>query len=368
MIKRRPPSRRAGGPLPGMHARVAPPLSLLLGVSVCALAAGALFVPGFAFGSDAAAEPAAQATRQAGDRATGRAIDQAPATDTSEGTVLVTLPWGDGDGEVGLLQPVEGLTRGPEALAVAPDGRIAVLDSVNKRVILLDTEGRPTGSVAVALAEPRFLAVDDDLLYVLDCDADRQLLTLGWDGTAMGTLALPELTDVVTGLFATSEGPCVEVAHESVFLVGDEDQATVADGQDEMPAGVQVAAAGRGGPGRASLHPLAGRPLRSDLGRVAKVTFRPGNGVKVKSFEVDRTSLAARETAGFSRGAHRGGAYPRQGPARQRQRLSSAHQDDVRRREFRQWRHPDPGRILICLPRPTLHGRAGWSCAPAGGG
>jgi hypothetical protein len=314
MIRLRPPSRSTGGPSPGatppggsapratvpagpagksvLRTRVKPSLSLVLGVGVCALAASALLVPGFVTGADAAAEPAARADNQA--------TDQAPDATAPTGDLLVTLPWGDGEGEVGLLQPVEGLTRGPEALAVAPDGRIALLDSVNKRVMFLDAEGQPTGVVAVDLAEPRFLAVGEDLLYVLDCDADRQLLTLDWSGDIVGALALPELTDVVTGLFATLEGPCVEVAHDSVFLLGNEGQTSLADDEDWTPREMQVSAAGRGGPARASLRPLAGRPLRSDLRQVAKVTFRPGSGFKVKSFEVDRKSLAAKEMTGFS--------------------------------------------------------------------
>ena len=35
----------------------------------------------------------------------------------------------------------------------------------------------------------------------------------------MGTTDLPELEDVVTGLFATDQGPCLEIAHKTVLLV-----------------------------------------------------------------------------------------------------------------------------------------------------
>ena len=51
----------------------------------------------------------------------------------------------------------EGLSRGPEALAVAPDGRIAVLDSVNSRLMLLDPTGRPFATAQIPLSGPALL-------------------------------------------------------------------------------------------------------------------------------------------------------------------------------------------------------------------
>ena len=277
---------------PRLRARMVPGRNLMLAIGLCALAASALCVPASAFGTNAAAKTGAETH--------ARDTDRVSAIEKSVGTALVTLPWGDGDGQVGLERPAEGLTRGPEALALAPDGRIAVLDSVNKRVMLLDAEGEPTGALATPLAEPRFLAVDDDLLYVLDCDADRQLLTLDWNGVTVDTVTLPELSDVVTGLFATSEGPCVEVAHESVFLVDGTDETATMDDQDEELIGSEIAAAGMDWRERASLRPLAGRPLHSDLSQVVKVTFRPGDGVRVRSFRVDRQSLVPSQTKSFS--------------------------------------------------------------------
>ena len=95
------------------------------------------------------------------------------------------FPGAAGTDQVGLAQPAEGLTRGPEALAVAPDGRIAVLDSVNSRLVLLAADGAVAGTVPLTLTEPRFLAVDDGLIYVLDADTDRQLVMLRLAGSAV---------------------------------------------------------------------------------------------------------------------------------------------------------------------------------------
>lgn len=275
----RPPGDAPGRPQarPGRVRRGVPITTragAALAVGLCAVAGCALLVPGLVLGAEAPVTPVDKPAAAAG----------RPAADPSPGTLLVTLGWGDGPGKVGVLRPIEGLARGPEALAVAPNGRIAVLDSVNKRVVFLDAGGRPEGTADIPLAEPRFLAVDDDHLYVLDCDADRRIVTIDWSGAVLDATALPELSDVVTGIFATEAGPCVEVAHDSVFLVTG---GARVDGLDRS----------RAVSGGASLRSLAGRPLERALGRAAKATFTPKNGLRIQSFQIDRTTLNAKKTA-----------------------------------------------------------------------
>jgi hypothetical protein len=201
------------------------------------------------------------------------------------GQALATLPWGDGNGEVGLVRPTEGLTRGPEALAVAPDGRIAILDSVNTRLVLLASDGSFTGTVPLRLSEPRFLAVDNDAMYVLDADRDHTLVCLDWRGTETRSAVIPALEDVVTGLFATDGGPCVEVAHDQVFLVKFKDTG-------------KLQAAGR--IAQAVLQGLAGRPVDRDLGKAVKITFKPKQGAKLRRFAVDKKSFKAAEAQAAS--------------------------------------------------------------------
>jgi hypothetical protein len=295
MLRSRPPSlptdgsprlghllSRTGSPAetrPGR--RPATALRLTVAVGLCTLVASAISVPSLVLGAEGSgAQNAAAAVQRHSD---------APST----GMLLVTLPWGDGAGQVGLVRPVEGLTRGPEALAVAPDGRIAVLDSVNQRVLFLDAEGRCTGCAAVSLAEPRFLAVDDDRLYVLDCDADRQVVTLDWTGAPLSAASLPELPDVVTGLFATPEGPCVEVAHDSSFLVA---APLVASAELESDGSADERGAS---PAHASLRALAGRPVDPHLDRVVKVSYAPGQKARIRVFTVDKSTLESTERADF---------------------------------------------------------------------
>ncbi len=183
---------------------------------------------------------------------------------------------------MGLTRPAEGLARGPEALAIAPDGRIAVLDSVNSRLVLLEADGSFTGAIPLTLSEPRFLAVDDQAVYVLDADGDRRIVCLDWQGAMLRTAQVPPLEDVVTGLLLTADGPCIEVAHQDVFVVD--------FNQGANPASSSGKAI------KAGLRATAGRPVDRDLGKAVKITFKPKEGMKVKLFKVDKKSLKGEQT------------------------------------------------------------------------
>ena len=300
MIWKRPSLRRAGrvrgAPRTGVIARIgAPPLiALTCSLGLLALLFCALFVPGFVRPADADTTSSTQAVP--GDISPGQPTTTDPApiklvpVEPSPGRQLVTLPWGSGAGQVGLVRPAEGLTRGPEALAVAPDGRMVVLDSVNSRLVLLAADGSFSGTIPLTLSQPRFLAVDNGLIYVLDADTDQQLVCVDWQGTKLRSTHLPAVDDVVTGLFVTADGPCVEVAHDAVFAVEFKDSGTLGAG---MSAG-QAAAALESAP--AALHGIAGRPLDRDLSKAAKITFKPKDGVKLKRFMVDKKSYKGVQT------------------------------------------------------------------------
>ena len=86
--------------------------------------------------------------------------------------MLATLPAAavpDDDAPVALMVSGEGLrqglVQGPRALAVAPDGRILVLESLNRRVQAFDSRGNPVPSFtpAGAIAEVTTTTVEADL-------------------------------------------------------------------------------------------------------------------------------------------------------------------------------------------------------------
>lgn len=144
-----------------------------------------------------------------------------PAPSLSCGSLLVRLPWGDGPAEVGLAAPTEGVTRGPEAMAVRADGSVVLLDSVNHRLLVLDPAGSVTATIPVPLASPRFLAVDEDRAFVLDADEDRSLTGFDAAGRVVGRVAIARPDEPVTGLFLRAGRPLVETGHGRVAALPD---------------------------------------------------------------------------------------------------------------------------------------------------
>ena len=136
------------------------------------------------------------------------------------------------------------------------------------------SKAAPSASWTCRLAQPRFLAVDDDALYVLDVDADHKLAMYTWAGERTGLVSLPPLGDVVTGLFATSEGACVEVAHRTTLLLGHpEELVLAANARTIAPQ---------------ALRKVDGRPLNRDLRQAARTTYRPKDGVKIHALKIRR--------------------------------------------------------------------------------
>jgi hypothetical protein len=270
----------------------APPLiALATAVSLLALGVSALLLPGFVMPAEAdtttpTSPPTAPAAPGAGDVQPLVPGDGVLQVEAPAGNLLVTLPWGDGPGQVGLARAEEGLTRGPEALAVAPDGRIAILDSVNSRLVLLGSDGSFMGTLPLRLSQARFVAVDDELLYVLDADTDRRLICLDWQGALVHDAQVPVLPDAVTGLFVTDGGASIEIVHDCSFLVEFSDD----NGKE--------AYAGRATP--VGLRPTPGRPVDRRLEKAVKVMFTPEQGVRLKHFRVDKKSLQATQARSSS--------------------------------------------------------------------
>jgi hypothetical protein len=200
--------------------------SLVAAVILAVIVAVALTARAAAAGSD---RPAATS-----------AVVRIPAPKTpSVGVRLAILPWGSGPGAVGLARPLGGLARGPEALAVSPDGRIAILDSVNRRVVTLDSSGAFLAALPIEISAPRFIAADDATIHVLDADEDRRLVSLDWRGTVLEQRNLEARDTPVTGLFAREGQAYVEWGHSRVAAVrpGERNFSAVQPGRPLGPQG-----------------------------------------------------------------------------------------------------------------------------------
>ena len=71
----------------------------------------------------------------------------------------------------------------------------------------------------VELSAPRFIAVDDATIHVLDADDDRRIVSLDWQGTVLGQRDLEARDTPVTGLFTQEGQAYVEWGHTSVAAV-----------------------------------------------------------------------------------------------------------------------------------------------------
>ncbi len=83
-----------------------------------------------------------------------------------------------------------GTFRGPEGVAVGPDGRIYVADAVQGRVHVLAPDGSPQALWAGDLGQPSDVAVGDGVVYVADPPGER-VVVVGHDGSPRATWRLP---------------------------------------------------------------------------------------------------------------------------------------------------------------------------------
>ncbi len=105
-------------------------------------------------------------------------------------TAIITLALGSGNGQVSYENPGGGGSmRGPQALGVAPDGVIYVLDSVNRRVHVI-TGGQVQSTLTVPTAlYPRDILATTNYLYILD--DNNRILELTNKGLLIREVALP---------------------------------------------------------------------------------------------------------------------------------------------------------------------------------
>ncbi len=157
-----------------------------------------------------------------------RSASEAPGTPQEGPPALVArLPWGEGPAALGRIVPAEHAPEGPQAILVLADGSMAVLDSVQSRILRLSREGAPIevfdlpSQTWEAIAER-----PDGGLVVMDRLVQTDLLVLDASGREDGRVELegrvPE-PGLITALRGTEDGFWVEVEHGDSLRVASPD-------------------------------------------------------------------------------------------------------------------------------------------------
>jgi hypothetical protein len=149
--------------------------------------------------------------------------------------MILDLPAGPvADKDAPLALPVsgpglrQGLTAGPKALAVAPDGRILVLESLNRRVQAFDTKGNPVpsftpGPMLFSLETAQIAAALDRATVPDEFQAALQLAGV----TVAATLDAAFASELDTAKFQPADDPLLKaLAAQGVTLAYDPDAPT----------------------------------------------------------------------------------------------------------------------------------------------
>jgi hypothetical protein len=140
--------------------------------------------------------------------------------------VLAQFGWGSGEGQLGRNRPQEANPEAPMSLTIDSAGRVYVVDQVNNRVVKLERDGRPAGSVPLTVQAGQDLAIaKDGTMVVMDRLVDHSLALMGPDGKLRGELPLLgkglEEGGGSTGVFTDGNDIYVEREHGDLVKVGD---------------------------------------------------------------------------------------------------------------------------------------------------
>jgi hypothetical protein len=161
---------------------------------------------------------------------------------------LPSTPAPDGKAPVALMVSGEGLRQGlmsgPKALAVAPDGRILVLESLNRRVQAFDTKGNPVPSFTPG--PPLNFKLDtSQVAATLDGGKVPDAFQAGLEGirfTRMFTLPASFVAQLDSARFAPEGDPLIKALSEKGVLLAYEPDAMTDPAQS---AQIEVLQAGK---------------------------------------------------------------------------------------------------------------------------
>ena len=151
-----------------------------------------------------------------------------PSASASVSVAFASFGWGGGDGQLGRSRPHEANPEGPMSLTSDGKGGALLLDQVNGRVVKLDADGKPKGTIKVPLLGAQDVAVAaDGTVAVLDRLADKQVQLFDADGKPRGSLPLEGKGiaegGAVTGVFVDGDKVYAEKEHGPLVLLGGTD-------------------------------------------------------------------------------------------------------------------------------------------------
>lgn len=172
----------------------------------------------------------------------------APEAAWREPGAWMLLPWHAAQG-VGRIDGREADSRGPGGFAVAPDGDLFVLDSVNARVQVRGAAGDPLGEIPLtATTFEDIEQMEGRALLLLDRQVGKALLAIDLQGNPLAEVTLDgpgiDRPGLVTAILPRADGVWLEVAHRHCVLVL---------GPDLAPCARRIRR-GRPGPDGESLH------------------------------------------------------------------------------------------------------------------
>ena len=133
-------------------------------------------------------------------------------------SIVLELPWGDGEREAGRLDGDEAASEGPMSFSITPSGGTLLLDQVNERVLRFDAEGEQVGAYPIpGDTFQDICAAPGERMVLLDRLVRQSLLVLEADGSRgneFGVLgpAIPE-GGGLTAMLWRDDGVWLEYAH-----------------------------------------------------------------------------------------------------------------------------------------------------------
>lgn len=162
---------------------------------------------------------------------------------------------------------MEGNPEGPMSFAVDSQGRMLVLDQVNRRMVRYGADGKPLGEVPLELRSPQDVASGEDgSTAVMDRLVNKSVAIYDAEGSLKGEIPLEgegvPKGGLLSGVFVDGNDVYVEREHGSLVRIGDT-QGRPAQDRAELP----------GRPSRDGLYFLRAGISGAEEGRVYVTSF-----------------------------------------------------------------------------------------------